>query len=373
MPYNVTTLAGLALNSGSTDGTGSAARFFTLFGICFDGTNLYATDGNTGVPPQYGSIRKITPAGVVTTPITGADILSDICTDDTYLYVLDDASQKVLKIPISNMTPSNLTASVFQYYDSGICTDGTNLFIINRDVVIQIVIATGNATILAGQAATPGYVDGTGTAARFDSLGGICTDGVNLYLSDYNNYVIRKIVISTAVVTTFAGQAGIPGGADGSGLAASFSSPVGICIDGANLYVCDDAMIRQIAISGAVVTTIAGQYGNYGSADGLGSAASFKNPHGICAAGGGVYYICDTGNFNIRKIVYSAPPPPPPVISGLPKKAVVIPKQPTVTFTATPVMREFSVKTNETAEINREFAKVRDSISKFRVTAKVNK
>src|SRR5438270_13027429 len=57
----VTTLAGLADNDGSTDGTGSAARFSYLFGIAVDGAgNVYVTDFSN-------TIRKITPAGVVTT------------------------------------------------------------------------------------------------------------------------------------------------------------------------------------------------------------------------------------------------------------------------------------------------------------------
>src|SRR5439155_4578269 len=57
----VTTLAGLAGEDGSTDGTGSYARFSYLFGIAVDGAgNVYVTD-------LYNTIRKITPAGVVTT------------------------------------------------------------------------------------------------------------------------------------------------------------------------------------------------------------------------------------------------------------------------------------------------------------------
>ena len=57
----VTTLAGLAGSSGSTNGTGSAARFFNPFGVAVDNT------GNVYVADTYNHlIRKITPAGVVT-------------------------------------------------------------------------------------------------------------------------------------------------------------------------------------------------------------------------------------------------------------------------------------------------------------------
>ena len=58
----VTTLAGTAGNSGSTDGTGAAARFNTPIGVAIDNAgNLYVTD------QVYTKVRKVTAAGVVTT------------------------------------------------------------------------------------------------------------------------------------------------------------------------------------------------------------------------------------------------------------------------------------------------------------------
>ena len=76
---------------------------------------------------------------------------------------------------------------------------------------------------------------------------GITTDGTNLYVADYGNNLIRKIVISTGVVTTLAGT-GSAGSANGTGTSASFYQPDGIVTDKTNLYVVDNAnnLIRKI-------------------------------------------------------------------------------------------------------------------------------
>ncbi len=82
--------------------------------------------------------------------------------------------------------------------------------------------------------------------ARFYNPKGITTDGTNLYVADYNNHRIRKIVISTGVVTTLAGSS--LGSTDATGTSASFSRPAGITTDGTNLYVADmnNHRIRKI-------------------------------------------------------------------------------------------------------------------------------
>ncbi len=320
----VTTVAGMTATPGSTDGTGTAARFRFPFDLASDGTNLYIADNNnnairkiviaTGVVTTLaGSGWEFFPDGTGSAAIFGAP--TGITSDGRNLYVADTESNKIRKVVIATAVTTTLAGSGSQDDDdgtgmaasffspSGITGDGTNLYVsdTNNHKIRKIVIATGVVTTLAGSG-FGGGVDGTGTAASFFFPRGIISDGTNLYIADTNNHKIRKIVIATGVVTTLAGSGSI-GYADGTGEAATFSHPSGITRDGANLYVADSGnqKIRKIVIATGVVTTLAG--GGLGtSADGTGEAASFNHPSGITSDGTNLY-ITDEHTHKIRKIV----------------------------------------------------------------------
>ena len=158
-----------------------------------------------------------------------------------------------------------------------------------------------SVTTLAGTTLTSGSTDATGTNAKFHSSHAITTDGTNLYVADGGNNRIRKIVISSGVVTTIAGSS--QGSTDATGTNAEFYSPTGITTDGTNLYVSDynNSTIRQIVISSGVVTTLAGTVGTPGSTDATGTSARFNNPKGITTDGTNLY-VAERGNSMIRKI-----------------------------------------------------------------------
>ena len=272
----VTTLAGTG-SSGSTDNsTGTLASFSKPRGITRDGTNLYVADTYNHL------IRKIVISTGVVTTLAGTGS--------------------------SGSTDNSTGTSASFNGPRGITTDGTNLYVadFSNHLIRKIVISTGVVTTVAGKlwggAGDPGSANGTGTSASFNGPNGITTDGTNLYVSERNNHLIRKIVISTGVVTTLAGT-GSSGWANGTGTSASFYRPLGITTDGTNLYVSDtyNHWIRKIVISTGVVTTLAGT-GSAGSANG--TAASFKFPHGITTDGTNLY-VADTSNYLIRKIVIS--------------------------------------------------------------------
>jgi hypothetical protein len=189
-----------------------------------------------------------------------------------------------------------------------ITTDGTNVYVADSEnhIIRQIVISTGEVTLIAGKTGDYGSTDGMETVARFNGPSGITTDGTNLYVADTGNHTIRQIVISTGEVSTLAGSAGLYGSTDGTGSAARFNYPTGITMDGTNLYVTDtwNHTIRKIVISTGEVSTLAGSPGHPGTTDGTGSVARFYGPHGITTDGNSLY-VADTDNSTIRKIVIS--------------------------------------------------------------------
>jgi len=171
--------------------------------------------------------------------------------------------------------------------------------------LIRKIEKNGQVSTIAGS--TQGFVNGTGTEARFNFPEGICIDKYkNLYITDGRNNVIRKIT-SNGEVTTIAGNVLCKAGfRDGCGSAASFSRPSGICIDADdNLFVCDvdNNSIRKINYNG-FVTTIAGDMES-GFCDGIGYHARFSSPTSIHFDSNGNLFILDVGNSAIRKLSVS--------------------------------------------------------------------
>lgn len=347
LSLNVTAFAGPAAGdttSGDTDGTGNAARFSQPYGITSDGTNLYVSD------VANHRIRKIViSSGLVTTlagPAPGSSATGDadgignaatfnnprgITTDGSSLFVADCGNNKVRKIVISTGAVTTIagpiqgttttgdtdaTGNAARFYcPNGITTDGANLYVVDfaNQKIRKIVISTGVVTTIAGPAqgtTTTGDADGTGNAARFNYPFGITTDGTNLFVTDHNNHKIRKIVISSGVVTTIGGPAPgtVQGGdTDATGNASRFYNPGGaITNDGTNIYVSDLPFnkIRKIVILSGVVTTIAGPApgsSTAGDLDANGNAARFNNLYGLTTDGVSLF-ASDYGNNKIRKI-----------------------------------------------------------------------
>src|ERR1035437_2005958 len=179
----------------------------------------------------------------------------------------------------------------------GVAADTTGiLYVTDTDNrTIRKITAGGVVSTWAGSPGVSGSADGTGSGARFNQPQGVAVDTNGIvYVADTGNYTIRKITPAGAV-TTLAGSAGISGSTDATGGSARFYEPEGIAVNSAGtlIYVADtwNHTMRQVTSAG-VVTTLAGSAGNYGSADGAGSSASFDQPPGLgtVAAGSGASF-----------------------------------------------------------------------------------
>ncbi len=327
----VSTLAGTALDSGNTNATGAAARFYLPYAVTVDASgNVYVADTDND------TIRKITPGAVVTrlsgsAQNTGStdgvstvalfNFPQGIAVDASgNLYVGDTVNNAIRKVTPDG-TASTLAGSVGAEaggtdgagtaarfnFPAGVAVDssGTVYVADAQNDTIRKITSGGLVSTLAGTAGNGGSTDAIGAAASFSNPFSVAVDtGGNVYVADKFNYTIRKIT-PLGSVSTLAGMAGVGGGhTDGTGSAARFYDPDGVAVDSSgNVYVGDQVnyTIRKITPGGAV-TTLAGTAGSSGSADGTGAAARFTYPEGVAVDSSGNVYVADRNNSTIRKI-----------------------------------------------------------------------
>jgi alpha-tubulin suppressor-like RCC1 family protein len=319
----VSTFAGSG-NAGSTNGTGIAAEFKGSIGIAIDGSgNVYVADS------ENFKIRKITPAGVVTT-FAGSGVAGSVNGTGTAasfshcgglaidisgnIYVAEYESHKIRKITptgvVTTLAGSGIggsadgigTAASF-FHPMAVAVDlSGNVYVADWSTnKIRKITPSGVVTTLAGSGAT-GAADGIGSSASFNMPEGLVVDGIgNVYVADTYNHIIRKITPS-GVVTTFAGS-GTNASVNGNGTSASFKGPRAITLDNSgNFYISEFRKIRKVTSSG-VVTDFVGN-GSYGCTDGIGISATTDLVKGITTnSTGELIYFSET-NFNkIRRVL----------------------------------------------------------------------
>jgi sugar lactone lactonase YvrE len=315
----VTTFAGSTVRaSGYVNANGTAAEFNTPQQLVGD------NQGNVYVADTYNNaIRKISPNGTVTTfagSLTGiignkdaADTSAlfnfpdGITIDATGNFFVSDYSNNAIR----KITPAGVVSTFYKatalFGPGGICFDNSGNLIVSAQDANQVVKISSTAvlTIIAGSLAdTGGYVNGTGTSAVFYTPTDVKTDTAgNIYVVDMENSAIRKIT-PQGVVTTFSGTQPGPDARDGNSYL--FRSPAGIAIGaGGVMYVADlgTSQVQRIMPDGTVSLVAGSVISVYGDADGLGSAATFFEPAYIYIDNTGTAYVSDIVNFNIRKIV----------------------------------------------------------------------
>ena len=315
----VTTLAGLAGNSGSADGTGSAARFNSPRGVAVDSAGkVYVADTNNH------TIRRITAGGVVTTlaGLPGSSGTTDATGNNARFNqprgIAVDGAGVLYVADTNNHTIRKITAGAVVTTLAGLAgTSGkpTGRAAPHGSTVREAWRSTAHGHGVCRrhqqQQDSPGYrcrrrdqaggLDRAGRlrrdrpGARFNAPEGVAVDSAGVvYVADTISDTIRKIAPG-GVVTTLAGFYGSLGAVDGIGQTARFAGPTGVAVDAnGNVYVADrtNHTIRKVTPAGNV-TTFAGLADTPGGTDGTGSAARFSNPLGIAVDSAGTVYVAE--------------------------------------------------------------------------------
>jgi sugar lactone lactonase YvrE len=323
-------LAGVTSVSGHADGPGAAAQFNDPAGLTVDALgSTFVADSQNHV------IRRITPAGVVTTfagqkdnpghhdgpaLVARFDTPSAVaCGTDGSLFVADTGNHTIRKItPLGQVLTLAGRAGQSDAADGvqdqarfnnplGLAADRLGNLVVcdSGNHAVRLISPSGQVSTLAGELEVWGSSDGSGKAAHFNNPVGVGIGPAgDAYVTDCGNHALRKIT-PTGVVTTVAGVPGLAGAADGIGSAASFTKPAELALDpGGNVYLADsfNHVIRRVTPAGEV-TTIAGLVSVEGQADGSNGAGRFFNPYGLAFARDGRLIVADTYNETIRAIL----------------------------------------------------------------------
>jgi hypothetical protein len=252
--FAVTTLSGSPTNNSTyTDGAFATATFRFPTGITAVGSStLYVLDN--------ACIRQLDLVGKMVTTVVGscanpgavnaAGVQArlggggGLVNDGTYIYLGDSGNNMIRKIALNGFAVTtlagqrtagfaDLTGTAAKFNQPGpVALLNGKLYVADyvNEAVREVDLATGMVTTLAG--GKVGLQDGTGSAARFEGMDALTTDGTDLFLVDGGNYIVRRIVSATGTVRLLAGVVNDTSPTDGPILTAGFPNPLSITYSG---------------------------------------------------------------------------------------------------------------------------------------------
>jgi sugar lactone lactonase YvrE len=257
-------------------------------------------------PKPLAEVFTVGGPGLKISNSTLPDIFGVTVDNKGRVYFSDGTADSVVRIeadgsmsPVSSGldTPSGLAFGHGNWRGKG------SLIVANTGAhtIVRIDIGTGLPTLVAGAPGQSGFIDGEADQARFNGAVGVAVNkyGV-IFIADTYNDSIRAI--ENGRVRTIAG-AGEPGFRDGRGAEARFDTPCGIAVDvDGSLLVADTGnhRIRRVTLDGDV-TTIAGS-GDPEDRDGVLPEAAFAEPMGIAARRDGMIFVTCAARSRVRMI-----------------------------------------------------------------------
>ena len=242
------------------------------------------------------------------------------------IYIAEEANNRIRKISVTTGIISTFAGTgIGGFNGDGILATSAqingpfgltfdlygNLFFADRNNnrVRKITLSTGVITTVAGTG-TGGY-NGDGilaTSAQLLAPINVEMDATgNLLIADWNNNRVRKVNSNTGIISTIAGTG--TSGYNGDGIpatTANIGSPFGITIDNlGNIYIAEwgGHRIRKITLSSGIISTIAGTGTAGYNGDGISSTtAQLYGPSFIRFDNAGNMYIGDAFNHRVRKI-----------------------------------------------------------------------
>lgn len=293
----MSTIAGNGTPAYTGDGgAATSASLYAPIGVAVDAAaNVYIVDNGNHC------IRKVNASTGIITTVAGSGIAG-----------------------FSGDGGAATAAKLYAPYDVTLDTAG-NLYIadVSNNRIRKVNVKTGIISTVAGTGAAGFSGDGgAATAAKLYQPFSVVVDlAGNMFITDSYNHRIRKVNAATGVITTIAGTGTASYAGDGgAAIAAQFNTPYSLALDVlGNVYVSDfnNNRIRKINVSTGIITSVVGNgiAGFYGDG-GLATLAKLNYPKGIFVDKVNNIFIADELNQRVRFVCNAATIPSAPLVSS---------------------------------------------------------